>query len=163
MTNTDSKLPKPVTQKDLKTFEKKMLETLDVKFENFIDAFWESMNSPPADDNQEPCNCPDCQAAANGDDIPEPPARHLVQTSSGPVWCDMHKAICCGIATFQIIKIMGKNRNVLGHITPEVSTFDFGTNITPEQFSKMSDKDLETVIQQHEKAQEHKPDLSNYG
>jgi hypothetical protein len=159
----DTKLPKPVTQKDLKVFKKEMLATLDVRLDQFIDEFFETLNTPSESASDEPCNCPDCQAAANGDDIPEPPARHLVQTSSGPVWCDMHKAIYGGIATFQIIKIMGKNRNVLGHITPEVSTFDFNTNVTPEQFSKMSDKDLETVIQQHEKVQDTKPDLANYG
>jgi hypothetical protein len=159
---SDAKTPKLITQKDLKAFEKKMLETLDVRFDAFVDAFLEAMHRDS--NSEQPCDCPECKAAENGDDIPEPPARHLVQTSSGPVWCDMHKAICGGIATLQVLKIMGKDRNVLGHITPEVATFDFCTNVTLEQFSKMSDKDLETVFRQHEKVPESKtPDLANYG
>ena len=157
----ETKLPKPITQKDLKAFKKEMIEDVRSELGAFVDAWIEAGN---ASQSEEPCNCPDCKAQEAGDDMPEPPARYLVQTTQGPVWCNMHKNTGYGIAVFQIIKIAGKDRNVLGHITPEFATFDFRTMVTPEQFAGMSDKDLVEVIQLHEKVSEGKvPDLANYG
>jgi hypothetical protein len=143
-----------VSQKDLDAFKKEMCQTLDDRFDAFIDDFMAAWDeATPSEESDKDCNCSECNQE---EQMPENPRRYLIQAGGNTWWVDNYKLNSfSGIDVIWTEELGGKLKTVRGVITsPDASIFDFeNTEITPEIFESIKRQTTDYMIHVAQEAQ----------
>ena len=136
-----------VTKEDLAEFRENLLKELDSRFNAFIDDFLDAMS-----ESQPECDCPECSET---EEKLNNPRRYMIQAGGNMWWVDNFKPNPMGpLDVIWTEELGGKIKTVRGTISsPDVSIFDFESDMDLETFDNIRKQTLDYAIQTAQETQ----------